>query len=71
MPWASKVTVAMAVVKVKIGDETFISAAEGKGPVNALDVALRKDIGKFARLHRQAPISPTIACVSSMPAPRR
>src|SRR5208282_2863012 len=29
-----KVTVAMAVVKVKIGDETFISAAEGKGPVN-------------------------------------
>src|SRR5208282_5536400 len=41
-----KVTVAMAVVKVKIGDETFISAAEGKGPVNALDVALRKDITK-------------------------
>jgi 2-isopropylmalate synthase len=39
-----KVTVAMAVVKVKIGNETFISAAEGKGPVNALDVALRKDI---------------------------
>jgi 2-isopropylmalate synthase len=43
-----KVTVAMAVVKVKIRDETFISAAEGKGPVNALDVALRKDIAKFA-----------------------
>jgi 2-isopropylmalate synthase len=43
-----KVTVAMAVVKVKIGQETFISAAEGKGPVNALDVALRKDIAKFA-----------------------
>jgi 2-isopropylmalate synthase len=43
-----KVTVAMAVVKVKIGSETFISAAEGKGPVNALDVALRKDIGKYA-----------------------
>jgi 2-isopropylmalate synthase len=43
-----KVTVAMAVVKVKIGEETYISAAEGKGPVNALDVALRKDIGKFA-----------------------
>jgi 2-isopropylmalate synthase len=43
-----KVTVAMAVVKVKIGNETFISAAEGKGPVNALDMALRKDIAKFA-----------------------
>jgi 2-isopropylmalate synthase len=43
-----KVTVAMAVVKVKIRDETFISAAEGQGPVNALDVALRKDIAKFA-----------------------
>src|SRR6185503_19827123 len=27
-----------AVVKVKIGDETLISAAEGNGPVNALDV---------------------------------
>ena len=43
-----KVTVAMAVVKVKIGEETIISAAEGQGPVNALDVALRKDLGKFA-----------------------
>jgi 2-isopropylmalate synthase len=43
-----KVTVAMAVVKVKIGGETFISAAEGQGPVNALDMALRKDIAKFA-----------------------
>jgi len=44
-----KVTVAMAVVKVKIGQETFISAAEGQGPVNALDMALRKDIdAKFA-----------------------
>jgi len=44
----NKVTVAMAVVKVKIGNEVFISAAEGRGPVNALDVALRKDIAKFA-----------------------
>jgi 2-isopropylmalate synthase len=43
-----KVTVAMAVVKVKIGNETFISAAEGKGPVNALDMALRKGLAKFA-----------------------
>jgi 2-isopropylmalate synthase len=38
-----------AVVKVKIGNETFINAAEGNGPVNALDVALRKDLGKFQK----------------------
>src|SRR6185437_7712243 len=36
----------MAVVKVKVGDEVLISAAEGNGPVNALDLALRKDLGK-------------------------
>jgi 2-isopropylmalate synthase len=44
-----KVTVAMAVVKVKVGDEIFISAAEGAGPVNALDLALRKDLGKYQK----------------------
>ncbi len=38
-----------AVVKVKVGDETFINAGEGNGPVNALDVALRKDLGKFQK----------------------
>jgi 2-isopropylmalate synthase len=38
-----------AVVKVKIGDEILINAAEGNGPVNALDVALRKDLGKYQR----------------------
>jgi 2-isopropylmalate synthase len=42
-----RITVSMAVVKVKVGGETFISAAEGNGPVNALDVALRKDLGKY------------------------
>ncbi|MCZ7659125.1 MAG: citramalate synthase [Xanthobacteraceae bacterium] len=42
-----RVTVAMAVVKVKVGNETLISAAEGNGPVNALDLALRKDLGKY------------------------
>jgi 2-isopropylmalate synthase len=36
-----------AVVKVKIGNDTLINAAEGNGPVNALDVALRKDLGKY------------------------
>jgi 2-isopropylmalate synthase len=34
-------------VKVKVGDEVLISAAEGNGPVNALDLALRKDLGKY------------------------
>jgi 2-isopropylmalate synthase len=44
-----RVTVSMAVVKVKVGDESLISAAEGIGPVNALDVALRKDLGKYQK----------------------
>jgi 2-isopropylmalate synthase len=37
-------------VKVRVGDEVLISAAEGNGPVNALDVALRKDLGKYQHL---------------------
>jgi 2-isopropylmalate synthase len=41
------VSVAEAVVKVRIDGEILISAAEGKGPVNALDLALRKDLGKY------------------------
>ena len=41
------VTVSMAVVKVKVGDDELISAGEGNGPVNALDQALRKDLGKY------------------------
>lgn len=38
-----------AVVKVKVGDEVYLNAGEGNGPVNALDVALRKDIGKYQK----------------------
>lgn len=41
------VTFTEATVKVKIGDEVLISAAEGNGPVNALDRALRKDLGRY------------------------
>jgi 2-isopropylmalate synthase len=41
--------VSMAVVKVKVGNESLISAAEGIGPVNALDLALRKDLGKYQK----------------------
>jgi 2-isopropylmalate synthase len=42
-----RVTVSLAVVKVKVDGEILISAAEGNGPVNALDLALRKDLGKY------------------------
>ncbi len=40
-------TVSEAVVKVTIDGETYLSVAEGDGPVNALDIALRKDLGKY------------------------
>ena len=40
-------TVSEAVVKVKIDGKQILSVAEGHGPVNALDKALRKDLGKF------------------------
>jgi 2-isopropylmalate synthase len=43
------VTFSEATVKVIVGGETLISAAEGDGPVNALDKALRKDLGIFQR----------------------
>jgi 2-isopropylmalate synthase len=33
---------AEATVKVRVGDQVFHTAAEGNGPVNALDAALRK-----------------------------
>ena len=40
----------LAVVKIRIGREVLISAAEGNGPVNALDLALRKDLGIYQSL---------------------
>ena len=39
----------LAVVKIRIGGEAYISAAEGNGPVNALDLALRKDLGVYQK----------------------
>jgi len=42
-----RINVTEAVVKVKVEDEILMSVAEGNGPVNALDQALRKDIGKY------------------------
>jgi 2-isopropylmalate synthase len=46
------VTFSEATVKVIVGGETLISAAEGDGPVNALDLALRKDLGRYQDLIR-------------------
>ncbi len=40
-------TVSEAVVKIIIDGQTIMSVAEGDGPVNALDLALRKDFGKY------------------------
>ncbi len=40
-------TVSEAVVRVTVDGETLMSVAEGHGPVNALDIALRKDLGKY------------------------
>lgn len=38
---------ASAIVKVSVGGESIIGAAEGEGPVNALDIALRKALSNF------------------------
>ena len=44
---------AEAVVKVRIEDEVCFEAAEGHGPVDALDAALRKSLnGRFPRLNQ-------------------
>ena len=41
------VTISEAVVKVRVGDQLFMNAGEGNGPVHALDQALRKDLGLY------------------------
>jgi 2-isopropylmalate synthase len=38
---------AYATIKISVGDDQEITAAEGNGPVNALDNALRKALNKF------------------------
>jgi len=40
-------TVSEAVVRVEVDGEQKMSVAEGHGPVNALDLALRKDLGSY------------------------
>jgi 2-isopropylmalate synthase len=44
------VSVSEAVVKLKVGGERLLTVGEGNGPVNALDVALRKDLGVYKDL---------------------
>lgn len=46
-PLGGQATVSEAVVKVTVDGEPLITAAEGIGPVNALDLALRKDLGRY------------------------
>jgi 2-isopropylmalate synthase len=42
------VTVSEATVKIVVDGEKLISVGEGNGPINALDQALRKDLGKYS-----------------------
>jgi len=40
-------SISQATIKISVGDEEEITAAEGNGPVNAIDNALRKVLSKF------------------------
>ena len=40
------VTVAKAIIKIKIGDKDLLTVAEGIGPINALDKAIKKSLTK-------------------------
>jgi len=42
------VTVSEATVKTDVDGQTVLSVGEGNGPVNALDAALRADLGKYS-----------------------
>jgi len=44
----SLVTISEATVKIKVHGQEIISVGEGNGPVNALDMALRKDLGTYS-----------------------
>jgi len=43
------ITVSEAVVKIRVDEMQLMSVAEGNGPVNALDLAMRKDLGKYSQ----------------------
>lgn len=42
------VTMSESTVKVKVDGKVIMSVGEGNGPVNALDQALRKDLGRYS-----------------------
>ena len=50
-------TLSEAMVKVRVGDAEVHTAAEGKGPVNALDQALRKALTQFYPVVAQVRLS--------------
>ena len=52
-PLGKLVSVSEAVVKLTVGGERLLTVGEGNGPVNALDRALRKDLGVYSRRHRR------------------
>ena len=62
----SNVTFAEAIIKLKIDGELCFEAAEGHGPVNALDAALRKTLsGKFPQLSEMRLIDYKVRVVDS------
>jgi 2-isopropylmalate synthase len=44
-----EISVSEAVVKVIVDGDRIMNVGEGNGPVNALDNALRKDLGRFSK----------------------
>ncbi|TWU49638.1 citramalate synthase [Rubripirellula reticaptiva] len=57
---------AEAIIKLKVGDELWFDAAEGHGPVNALDAGLRKALsGAFPCLHDMRLIDYKVRVVDS------
>ena len=42
------ITVSEATVKITVGEQHLMSVAEGNGPVDALNAALRKDLGMYS-----------------------
>lgn len=44
-----KVTISEAIVKIKIGEKQLTSVGEGNGPIQALDNALRMDLGGYSK----------------------
>jgi 2-isopropylmalate synthase len=59
-------TFAEAIIKLKVGDQLWFDAAEGHGPVNALDAALRKALlGTYPALNEMRLIDYKVRVVDS------